>query len=324
MSYEEQKKLVTIQIIPHSTGKLINFKISKKLLKIIISFIILSIVGSSLGLIIHYKKNLKFQQTINKLDHIKKENIELRNKLNNLSAETQKLQAKFNELEAIDSKIKNIIGYEEVNNQVDNDKTLIHITNQKMNFSEDTAEANLASGYANNSINSTENRLQTLKKVFPKKKEELKRLKSSVIKYKDYLASKPIGWPVKTKKKRITSDFGYRIHPVLDRRIMHEGLDIGVWYGTKVYATGAGKVIHAGWKNGYGKLVMIDHGHGFRTLYGHNRRINVRVGEKVERGDLIAYSGNTGRSSGPHLHYEIQVNGKPVNPMDYIKQDTQE
>lgn len=170
MSYEEQKKVVTIQIIPHSTGKLVSFKISKKLLKIIISFIILSIVGSSLGLTIYYSRNLKLQQTIDKLHHVKKENIELRNKLNDLSAETQELQAKFNELEAIDSEIKNIIGYEKANSQADNSETLIHITNQEINFGEDTTEASLASGYTSNLVNNTEDRLQKLKNVFPKKK----------------------------------------------------------------------------------------------------------------------------------------------------------
>ncbi|MBM7624869.1 M23 family metallopeptidase [Sporohalobacter salinus] len=322
MSYEEQKKMVTIKIIPHSIGKLINFKISKKLLKIIIGFIIFSIMCSSIGIIIYYKHSSEYQQTIANLRHLKKKNVKLKTELAKLSKDTRKLQTKFNKLEMIDAKIKKLIKYKKFNRLAnESENQTLHITNQEINLNKYGTGPNLVSGNVNSSIHNTKDRLQKLKTLFPKKKEELERLKKSAIKYKDYLASKPMGWPIKTKEKRITSDFGYRTHPVLSKRMMHDGLDIGVWYGTEVYATGAGKVVYAGRKSGYGRVVVIDHGHGFKTLYGHNRRLNVKTGAKVKRGDLIAYSGNTGRSSGPHLHYEIQVNGKPVDPLDYIKQD---
>ena len=129
------------------------------------------------------------------------------------------------------------------------------------------------------------------------------------------LGSRPTGWPA---KGWVTSDFGVRRDPFDGQRRMHEGLDIATRTGTPVVATAAGIVREVGAEPGYGKLVIIDHGYGFSTVYGHNSRILVKVGQRIKRGDLIATAGNTGRSSGPHVHYEVRVNGVPVNPNKYL------
>lgn len=129
------------------------------------------------------------------------------------------------------------------------------------------------------------------------------------------LGAKPTGWPV---KGWLTSAFGVRRDPFDGQRRMHEGLDIATRTGTPVMATAAGIVREVGTEPGYGKLVVIDHGYGFSTAYGHNSRILVKVGQRVRRGDLIATAGNTGRSSGPHVHYEVRLNGVPVNPNKYL------
>ena len=129
------------------------------------------------------------------------------------------------------------------------------------------------------------------------------------------LGSRPTGWPA---RGWVTSDFGVRRAPFDGQRRMHEGLDIATRTGTPVMATAAGIVREVGTEPGYGKLVVIDHGYGFSTAYGHNSRVMVKVGQRVKRGDLIATAGNTGRSSGPHVHYEVRVNGVPVNPNKYL------
>ncbi|MEZ5164217.1 MAG: peptidoglycan DD-metalloendopeptidase family protein [Fimbriimonadaceae bacterium] len=116
---------------------------------------------------------------------------------------------------------------------------------------------------------------------------------------------------------RLSSGFGYRIHPIKKTRRMHTGQDIAAPGGTPIKAAGDGKVITASYLNGYGNTVVIDHGGGVSTLYGHCSRLYVKVGQMVKRGDRIAAVGSTGLSTGNHLHWEVRINGKPVNPMTY-------
>ena len=116
----------------------------------------------------------------------------------------------------------------------------------------------------------------------------------------------------------VTSNFGYRISPYTNTTVFHQGLDIAASPGTPVRATGSGVVTYTGYDAGYGKLVSIDHGYGILTRYGHNAEIFVVMGQKVKRGDVIATVGNTGRSTGPHLHYEVRLNSIPINPKNYI------
>lgn len=115
-----------------------------------------------------------------------------------------------------------------------------------------------------------------------------------------------------------TSGFGVRRSPYGDRDKMHEGLDIANMSGTPIKATANGAVKHAGLKPGYGKLVVIDHGYGMETWYGHASKVLVKLGQKVKRGESIGLIGNSGRSTGPHVHYEVRVNGIPVDPLPYI------
>lgn len=120
----------------------------------------------------------------------------------------------------------------------------------------------------------------------------------------------------------IENDFGMRMHPILKIMRMHNGVDIVTDAGTKVYAPGAGVVDFVGWRGGYGFSVEIDHGFGYRTVYAHLEKANVKQGQKVSRGDLIAFTGNSGRlSTGPHLHYEVRHDGIPLDPRNFIFDD---
>ena len=128
----------------------------------------------------------------------------------------------------------------------------------------------------------------------------------------------PVSMPVKAHF-RYTSGFGYRRDPKTGGRRMHSGLDFAGSHGTPILSTADGVVVHAGWQSGYGKLVKIKHAFGIETRFAHLSRIRVEVGQRVSRGDQIGDMGNTGRSTGTHLHYEVRVNGNAVNPMTYIK-----
>jgi murein DD-endopeptidase MepM/ murein hydrolase activator NlpD len=132
---------------------------------------------------------------------------------------------------------------------------------------------------------------------------------------KALLASAPAIWPA---RGWVTSDFGYRLDPYTSQRKSHVGLDIANVPGTQVVAPATGTVVYAAAEAGYGNVIVLDHGFGLKTRYAHLAKIDVRLGSRVQRGQPIGAIGNTGRSTGPHLHYEVRVNGVPENPRKFI------
>lgn len=124
---------------------------------------------------------------------------------------------------------------------------------------------------------------------------------------------RPSGMPVAARA--LTSRFGMRAHPVLGGYRMHSGVDLAAPTGTPVSAPGAGVVTFADWSGGYGLLVTVDHGNGMQTRFAHLSRLKVSPGQKVERGQLLGLVGSTGRSTGPHLHYEMRQNGRAIDPL---------
>ena len=147
---------------------------------------------------------------------------------------------------------------------------------------------------------------------------------ANMIKNKEiFLAGLPSIQPVSNKNlNRIGAGFGYRIDPIYKDRRNHMGMDFTAPQGTPIYATGDGKVVDAGFNtSGFGNRVVINHGYGYQTLYGHMYRIKARVGEIVKRGEVIGYVGTTGKSTGPHCHYEVHRNGIPVDPIYYFYND---
>jgi murein DD-endopeptidase MepM/ murein hydrolase activator NlpD len=131
------------------------------------------------------------------------------------------------------------------------------------------------------------------------------------------LASSPMLWPV---EGRVTSSFGEREDPINGEGAFHSGIDIATTYGTAVRAPAEGVVVSAGFGSGYGREVVIDHGHGITTIYGHLSGFGVVAGQHVRRGEVIAYVGDSGRSTGPHLHYEVRIHEQPVNPHKYLRE----
>lgn len=161
-------------------------------------------------------------------------------------------------------------------------------------------------------------RLDKLSAEATRQEQSLQELQAYFQDQKSLLASTPSIWPA---RGWVTSDFGSRLDPYTADRVMHAGLDIAAPHGKEVFAPSDGTVVFAGLEGGYGNVIVIDHGYGIKTRYGHLAKMLVKAGDKVKRGALIAAVGNTGRSTGPHLHYEVRVNGIPQNPRKFILEE---
>jgi murein DD-endopeptidase MepM/ murein hydrolase activator NlpD len=158
-------------------------------------------------------------------------------------------------------------------------------------------------------------KLEKLSAEATRQEQSLQELQAYFQDQKSLLASVPSVWPT---RGWVTSDFGSRLDPYTSERVMHAGLDIAGPHGKEIVAPADGTVVFAGLEGGYGNVLVIDHGYGIKTRYGHLSAIKVKAGERVKRGDIVAALGNTGRSTGPHVHYEVRVNGIAQNPRKFI------
>jgi len=168
--------------------------------------------------------------------------------------------------------------------------------------------------------NELKNNVELLEAMEDKLEEDANKVTEIIknLKTKAQYVGGEMGWPV-PNYYRITSPFGYRIHPTYHTRKLHTGIDIAAPSGSSVVAAQTGTIIYANWLGGYGKVVMIDHGGGYVTLAAHLSKINVKVGQNVKRGETVAKSGTTGVSTGPHVHFEVRINGDYKNPLEYLK-----
>ena len=158
--------------------------------------------------------------------------------------------------------------------------------------------------------------IQALMKELQKTVETVDEIKDYLRIQKDIYLATPKGFPV---EGRITSRYGRREDPFTGAKSFHSGVDISASSGTPIRATADGIVIHSGWTQYSGYLVVLEHGSGFKTIYAHNKKNMVKVGQTVKRGEVIAYVGSTGKATGPHVHYEVWEKGKNVNPKKYLK-----
>ncbi|MDD3845973.1 MAG: peptidoglycan DD-metalloendopeptidase family protein [Syntrophorhabdaceae bacterium] len=158
--------------------------------------------------------------------------------------------------------------------------------------------------------------IEAIKKEMAETIESVAEIKKYITDQKNIYLATPQGWPI---QGQISSRFGTRHHPVTGVRSHHSGLDMRAPRGTPIKATADGIVSYSGWSGGNGHIIVIEHGYGFSTAYAHNKENFVKVGQMVKKGQQIAASGSTGMSTGPHLHYEVWKNGKPVDPAQFLK-----
>lgn len=266
----------------------------------------------------------KLNEHVLELQAVKTENMSLRTGLAQVAQETEKMRGILLELEKKEENIQSLISDDE--KQVagtERVKDLI-LFNYRLLDGEGGSPLGGGGEFLKTSsfdlLTRIREELRMLKVELPLLDETLEELHSDVEDYKSLLAATPRGWPVDDQGKGyILSEFDFRKDPFTGETKFHNGIDIGVWYGTPVIATADGIVNCANWVGAYGFVVYIDHNYGYQTRYAHNSKLIVRSGQSVKRGDVIAYSGSTGRSEGPHLHYEVRVNGVPKNPRNFLK-----
>ena len=282
------QKHFTLMVIPHdASGRTVSFKIPALWVYAAVGLCVFSIVVFASSLVyssllsrrlVHYHKAIA-------------KNQEQRGVIDSFSQETAKVHQAISELAREDNKLRKLLGLKNWRSKIKLSSKFKQFDDKAEQVSSDLAKADLK---------------------LAERKKSLEELKQWVNTVRKRFASTPSRWPI---YGRIVSRFGYRIYPW---RGFHSGVDISGQYGAPIRTTADGTVSYVGWRSGYGKTVIVDHSYGNSTLYGHCSSYAVKSGQKVKKGQVICYIGNTGYTTGPHLHYEVRKAGRPVNPVSYL------
>jgi len=296
-------KEITFMIVPHNSIKgVVNFKLKEWVVYSLLAvfFISICLVGSSIVYssmmtrkLIHYREMLQV-------------NEEQKGRIDYFSGEVNQLKRALKEIVDRDSELRRLLGL-----KIKDNKNL----NQMLAATKGPAPVSLLDNTTNYKIDRITNELSYLNDSVKQSRESLKSLHETVNFLKARFAVTPSIWPI---YGRIVSGFGYRYFPW---RGMHTGIDITALYGNPARVTANGVVSFSGWKGGFGKCIIVDHGYGIQTLYGHNSKLLVSVGQHVTKGQIISLVGATGFATGPHLHYEIRKNNYAISPMRYLNLD---
>lgn len=294
------KKRLSILIIPPSTDRVREYSVPQWIVRGCIAVAATIVLGfvSSIGVATYGINKVSEQQ-----DHAE-ENAELRASLTSISADVRVLREQLARLEAAEKRVRSVFGFPEVNA----DERALGVGGANVDVIEDLPESIQLS-------NALESEIDRLLHRAAFERENFESVFSALLDQKQRLDHTPSTYPTNGILMR---GFGVKSDPFTGQMRPHRGLDLAAPVGTPVYATASGKVILREFQTHYGNTIVIDHGYGVETLYGHLSKFAIKKGQSVRRGELIGYVGNTGYSTGPHLHYEVHANGRPQNPMDYV------
>lgn len=317
---------INITVIPSPAQRMRTFKI-KRITPLLIFVLIAATITVLSYLYNHYFD--AYQVTTERLEElrgVRAENTRLKNELYKLAQDTEVLRQTLTQLQEYNREIKGMIDIDGKAEKESNEEYVLELKTYL--GSEEVyptglpiggGDINYAYYFSWQMIEKARDNIDIVRAELPQQEEELSALESSVKEYNALKAATPSIWPLADDGSAyISSNFGWRKDPFTGKQAIHEGLDIGTWYNTPVLATADGVVTYVGKNGSYGLMVTIEHGFGFETRYAHLNKAVVKKGQKVSRGDIIAYSGNSGRSSGPHLHYEVRKNNIPQDPREYI------
>lgn len=297
----------TLIVVPDRHAEVKRFRLRKAWLFQAAAVVVL-MVALSVGLTAHY---LSVVTDARENPALREENLKLKSELGVIREQLEHVGATLDRVERFDQKLRAISLLSDPQRNL----AMGPVEQPPMVNSENNQ---FVRSKGNESPAALAQKLDKISAEATRQEQSLQELQAYFQDQKSLLASVPSVWPV---RGWVTSDFGSRLDPYTSERVMHAGLDIAGPHGKEVLAPSDGTVVFAGLEGGYGNVLVIDHGYGFKTRYGHLASIRVKAGEKVKRGQSIALLGNTGRSTGPHLHYEVRVNGIAENPRKYILED---
>lgn len=304
------KKYFTVIIVPEATSRFRQIRIPSYLIRVLLVLGIIMFLSIPTVSYLLVKKYQHMKQVASGLPNVRKATEDQRFLIEQYEHDISELRQMVSRLKLDNAKLMKIAGIE-------------HVPDAPVNFigmggTDESELASIVEVFQKESEEAMVEKIDNLAKlkVFALDQEALsQRLMEFFQDQKTLLASTPSIWPV---KGWVTSGFGNRKSPFTGKKEFHPGLDIATKSGTPVVAPADGVVSFSGTKSGFGKVLVIDHGYGYTTFYGHCSALKKKVGEKVKRGDVVVLVGSTGRSTGPHLHYEVRVNGVAANPMTYI------
>ena len=304
------KKYFTLIVVPEATSQFRQIRVPHVLVYGLIFLLVAAIIGIPTSSYLLVRRYNQMKQVSTSLPSLRKETSDQKFLLEQYERDINELEHVVSRLKLDNAKLLNMAGVE-------------HIPEAPILFTGigGGEEHELGSILEKFRLESEEAMLEKIEslaklKTYAFDQEELShRLMEFFEDQKTLLAATPSIWPT---KGWLTSNFGYRKSPFTGKKTMHSGLDIANKSGTLIVAPADGIVSYSDVKSGFGKVLVIDHGYGYSTFYGHCSKLKKKVGEKVKRGDDIALVGNTGNSTGPHLHYEVRVSGVATDPMKYI------
>jgi murein DD-endopeptidase MepM/ murein hydrolase activator NlpD len=302
-------KTYTVMVVSDHNAPVKRYHIQKSLI-VQLGAGVLLIVGVALGATAHYFQVAK-DAAENRI--LRDENLTLRTQLKSVRERIEHIGSTLDRVERFDQKLRAVTMLSDPQRNL-----AMGPTEPEPGTTSPTTATQFTQLTTTDTPSALMGRLDKLSAEATRQEQSLQELQAYFQDQKSLLASTPSLWPA---RGWVTSDFGQRLDPYTADRVMHQGLDIAAPHGKEVFSPSDGTVVFAGLEGGYGNVIVIDHGYGIKTRYGHLAKILVKAGDKVKRGGLIAAVGNTGRSTGPHLHYEVRVNGIPQNPRKFILEE---
>jgi murein DD-endopeptidase MepM/ murein hydrolase activator NlpD len=301
------KEVLTLLIIPHTEKGPVSLKIPVNSLRFGAAALVMVVLF--LAAFIHAYAFMSGQ--VADLMYLKEVTKAQKAEISHLANQTQLLIQQVEEVEALSNQVREILGMPGAAEQEYEE----HVLEETFGFAaEESPRQVVGRGGGDRSYVSAA-LLEGLRNSLESKAEELQQLFSAAEEYQHRMDHTPSIWPA---QGRITSQFGYRRSPFTRRQQFHGGVDIGNSPGTPIKAAAHGKVVEASMLSGWGRLIIIEHGYGFNTYYAHLRGFAVSTGDLVTKGQTIGYMGSSGASTGPHLHYEVHVEGERVDPREYM------